>query len=175
MRRVQVFDVNETLLDLAAMDPARPADLRRPCHGRPGDGRRPGWRDLADDDKQAVTAQLRQLPAHPEVLGALRRLASLTNLTKQVARAQLEVDRPGIIGAGLAEVADAILATEGWLALQDLFEVAQVAGQLCDLVDVLDPGPRKLATRSTRLPTPTGSGVSSRALRSFGVALVTRR
>jgi 2-haloacid dehalogenase len=52
---------------------------------------------LADDDKQAVAAQLRQLPAHPEVPGALRRLgdaglrlASLTNSTEEVARAQLE-------------------------------------------------------------------------------------
>jgi hypothetical protein len=51
--------------------------------------------ELADDDKQAVTAQLRQLPAHPEVLGALRRLASLTNLTKQVARASWRSTVPG--------------------------------------------------------------------------------
>ena len=32
--------------------------------------------------------------------------------------------------------------------------------------------PRKLATRSTRLPTPTGSGVSSRALRRPPIQLV---
>jgi 2-haloacid dehalogenase len=43
---------------------------------------------LADDDRQAVATQLRQLPAHPEVPGALRRLrdvglrlAALTNST----------------------------------------------------------------------------------------------
>ena len=142
MRRVQIFDVNETLLDLAAMDPhfqrifgdagvrvtwfnqmiqsALVATVTGAYHQFGAHAMaalemtaEQAGVELADDDKQAVTAQLRQLPAHPEVLGALRRLASLTNSTEQVARAQLEVDRPGIIGAGLAEVADAILAAEG--------------------------------------------------------------
>jgi 2-haloacid dehalogenase len=223
MRRVQVFDVNETLLDLAAMDP----HFQR-IFGDPGV--RVTWFnqmvqsalvatvtgayqqfgalamaalemiaeqagvELSDDDKEAVATQMRQLPAHPEVAGALRRLgdaglrlASLTNSTEQVARAQLEhaglidtfelvlsadtvhrlkpapepylmaadrlgvpigevrliaahawdvagaaragcatafvarpgkvldplVERPGIVGADLAEVADAILTAEG--------------------------------------------------------------
>ena len=126
MGRVQVFDVNETLLDLSAMDP----HFQRIF----GDaGVRVGWFsqmiqsalvatvtgaydrfgahamaalemtaeqagvELADDDKQAVGAQLRQLPAHPEVADALGRLgdaglrlAALTNSTEEVATAQLE-------------------------------------------------------------------------------------
>jgi len=133
MGRVQVFDVNETLLDLAAMDP----HFQR-IFGDPGV--RVTWFSqmiasallatvtgayhpfgahamaalemtaqqagvpLADDDKQAVATQLRQLPAHPEVPGALRRLsdaglrlAALTNSTEEVARAQLE--HAGLIGA----------------------------------------------------------------------------
>ncbi len=223
MGRVQVFDVNETLLDLAAMD----QHFQR-IFGDPGvrvtwftqmissalvatvtGAYRPfgahamaalemtaeqAGVELADDDKEAVAAQMRQLPAHPEVAGALRRLrdaglrlASLTNSTEEVARAQLEhaglidtfelvlsadtvgrlkpapepyrmaaerlgvavdqvrliaahawdvagaaragcatafvarpgkvldplVERPGIVGADLAEVAEAILAVEG--------------------------------------------------------------
>ena len=126
MGRVQVFDVNETLLDLAAMDP----HFQRIF----GDaGVRVAWFTqmiqsalvgtvtgayspfgahamaalemtaeqasvkLASEDKEAVAAQMRQLPPHPEVADALRRLsdaglrlAALTNSTEEVARAQLE-------------------------------------------------------------------------------------
>ena len=115
MRRVQVFDVNETLLDLAAMDP----HFER-CFG---DARvRQAWFnqliqsalvatvtgvysqfgqigmaaltmierqtgvELRDADRQAILGRLRELPAHPEVAGALGRLraaglrlAALTN------------------------------------------------------------------------------------------------
>ena len=126
MRRVQVFDVNETLLDLAALDPhfqrifgdagVRVAWFEQMIQSAlvvtvtgvyhqfgslamaalETTAERAGV-ELADDDKKAVAAQMRQLPAHPEVAGALRRLrdaglrlASLTNSTEQVARAQLE-------------------------------------------------------------------------------------
>ena len=141
MGRVQVFDVNETLLDLAAMDP----HFQR-IFGDPGV--RVTWFDqmissalvatvtgvyhpfgdhamaalamtaeqagveLADGDRQAVAAQMRQLPAHPEVAGALRRLgdaglrlAALTNSTEQVARAQLE-------HAGLLDTFELVLSAD---------------------------------------------------------------
>jgi 2-haloacid dehalogenase len=141
MRRVQLFDVNETLLDLAAMDPhfqrifgdaavrvawfdqmissALVATVTGAYHpfgahamaalemtaGRAGV-------ELGDDDRQAVAAQLRQLPAHPEVAGALERLrnaglrlASLTNSTEEVARAQLE-------HAGLIESFELVLSAD---------------------------------------------------------------
>ena len=133
MRRVQVFDVNETLLDLAALDP----HFER-CFGDAGV--RQAWFnqmiqsalvatvtgaysqfgqvgmaaltmvasqagvELRDEDREAIVGQLRELPAHPEVAGALwrlreagLRLAALTNSTEQVARAQLE--HAGIIDA----------------------------------------------------------------------------
>jgi 2-haloacid dehalogenase len=126
MRRVQLFDVNETLLDLAAMDPHfqrifGDAGVRRAWFNQmiqsalvstvTGPYRPFGAHamaalemtaeqagiQLADGDREAVAAQLRQLPAHPEVAGALKRLrdaglrlASLTNSTEEVARAQLE-------------------------------------------------------------------------------------
>jgi 2-haloacid dehalogenase len=141
MGRVQVFDVNETLLDLAAMD----QHFQR-IFGDPGV--RVTWFNqmiqsalvttvtgayhpfgahamaalemtaeqagvtLTDDDKQAVAAQLRQLPAHPEVAGALERLgagglrlAALTNSTEQVARAQLA-------HAGLLEAFELVLSAD---------------------------------------------------------------
>jgi 2-haloacid dehalogenase len=141
MGRVQVFDVNETLLDLAAMDP----HFQR-IFGDPGvrvtwfsqmissalvatvTGAYHPFGDhamaalemtaeqagvtLADDDKRAVAAQLRHLPAHPEVAGALGRLrdaglrlASLTNSTEEVARDQLQ-------HAGLLDAFELVLSAD---------------------------------------------------------------
>jgi 2-haloacid dehalogenase len=141
MRRAQVFDVNETLLDMAAMGP----HFQR-IFG--DDGARVAWFNqmiqsalvatvtgaysqfgahamaalemtaeqtgarLTEGDREAVAAQLRQLPAHPEVAGALRRLrdaglplAALTNSTEQVARAQLE-------HAGLIDAFELVLSAD---------------------------------------------------------------
>jgi 2-haloacid dehalogenase len=67
---------------------------------------------LADGDREAIAAQMRQLPAHPEVAEALRRLraaglrlAALTNSTEQVARAQLE-------HAGLIDAFELVLSAD---------------------------------------------------------------
>src|SRR5215212_6710794 len=141
MRPVQVFDVNETLLDLAAMDPhfqrmfgdagvrvtwfnqmissALVATVTGAYHPF-GDhalaalvmtAEQAGV-ELADDDKEAVAAQLRQLPAHPEAAGALRRLrdaglrlALLTNSTEEAARPQLE-------HAGLIDTFELVLSAD---------------------------------------------------------------
>jgi 2-haloacid dehalogenase len=141
MRRVQVFDVNETLLDLAAMDPhfqrifgdagarvtwftqmiqsALVATVTGTYHPFGAHGlaalemtAEQAGVELADDDKEAIAAQMRQLPAHPEVAGALGRLrdaglrlASLTNSTEQVARAQLE-------HAGLIDAFELVLSAD---------------------------------------------------------------
>jgi 2-haloacid dehalogenase len=138
---VQVFDVNETLLDLAAMDPHfervfGDAGLRvawfdqmissalvatvTGAYSPFGDhamaalemtAERAGV-ELTDGDREAVAAQIRQLPAHPEVAGALKRLgdaglrlAALTNSTEQVARAQLE-------HAGLLDAFELVLSAD---------------------------------------------------------------
>src|SRR5215218_5173659 len=165
MRREQVFDVNETLLDLAAMGP----HFQRIF----GDaGVRVSWFNqmiqsalvatvtgaysqfgahamaalemtaeqagahLTDDDKQAVAAQMRQLPAHPEVAGALKRLgdgglrlAALTNSTEQVARAQLE-------HAGLLDAFELVLSA--------------------DMVDRLKPAPEPYLLAAERLGVTAG-------------------
>jgi 2-haloacid dehalogenase len=158
MRRVQVFDVNETLLDLAAMDP----HFQRIF----GDANfRVAWftqmiqsalvatvtgaysqfgahamaalqmtaeqagAQLTDDDKEAVAAQIRQLPAHPEVAGALGRLgdaglrlAALTNSTEQVARAQLA-------HAGLLDAFELVLSADTAGRLKPAPEPYQMAAQ----------------------------------------------
>jgi 2-haloacid dehalogenase len=132
MRRVLVFDVNETLLDLAALDPLferafGDAGVRRAWFNQmiqsalvatvtgayrtfaevgaaalAMTAEQAGVK-LRDEDRAAVAGRLRELPAHPEVPGALERLrqagyrlAALTNSTEQVATAQLEF--AGIIG-----------------------------------------------------------------------------
>jgi 2-haloacid dehalogenase len=141
MGRVQVFDVNETLLDLAGLDPhferifgdrrvrvtwftqmiqsALVATVTGAYHPFGAHAMaalemtaEQAGVPLADDDKQAVAAQLRQLPAHPEVAGALGRLgdaglrlAALTNSTEEVARAQLE-------HAGLIESFELVLSAD---------------------------------------------------------------
>jgi FMN phosphatase YigB (HAD superfamily) len=61
MRRVQVFDVNETLLDLAAM---ATLEMLAEQNGI----------ELAEGDREAIAGQLRRLPAHQEVRAALERL-----------------------------------------------------------------------------------------------------
>ena len=141
MRRVQLFDVNETLLDLAAMDPHfqrifGDAGVRRAwfnlmiqsalvstvtgaysqfgAHAMAAlemTAEQAGIQ-LADGDREAIAAQMRQLPAHPEVAEALRRLrdaglrlAALTNSTEQVARAQLE-------HAGLIDAFELVLSAD---------------------------------------------------------------
>jgi 2-haloacid dehalogenase len=158
MRRVQVFDVNETLLDLAAMDP----HFQRIF----GDaGMRMAWFnqmiqsalvstvtgaysqfgaigmaalemtaeragvELADGDREAIAAQMRQLPAHPEVADALRRLrdaglrlAALTNSTEQVARAQLEY-------AGLIDLFDLVLSADAVRRLKPAPEPYRMAAE----------------------------------------------
>jgi 2-haloacid dehalogenase len=158
MGRVQVFDVNETLLDLAAMDPHFERIF--------GDaGVRVTWFSqmissalvatvtgsysefgahamaalvmtadqagvtLSDGDREAVAAQLRRLPAHPEVADALRRLgdaglrlAALTNSTEEVARAQLE-------HTGLIDAFELVLSADTVRRLKPAPEPYQMAAE----------------------------------------------
>jgi 2-haloacid dehalogenase len=69
-------------------------------------------RELSEDEREAILATLGQLPPHPEVLGALKRLrsagfplATLTNSSGEAARRQLD-------HAGLTGLFDHILSVE---------------------------------------------------------------
>jgi 2-haloacid dehalogenase len=84
---------------------------------------------LRDDDRDAIAGQLRQLPAHPEVPGALRRLredgfrlAALTNSTMEVARAQLE-------HAGLIDLFDEVLSADVVRRLKPAAEPYRMAAE----------------------------------------------
>jgi 2-haloacid dehalogenase len=156
--RVQVFDVNETLLDLTAMDPYferifGDAGLRRAwftqmiqsalvatvtgvysdfgAHAMAAlemTAETAGV-ELREEDRQAVARQLRGLPAHPEVPGALTRLreagfrlAALTNSTEQVARAQLE-------NAGLIDRFELVLSADAVRRLKPAPEPYRMAAE----------------------------------------------
>jgi 2-haloacid dehalogenase len=141
MPTVYVFDVNETLLDLRALDPvferifgdtaARQQWFQQMIQcalvtiatGRYHDFGATGAaalqmvaarRDttLTDEDRRAVAEGMRRLPAHAEVPKALarlrdagRRVAALTNSTREVAEAQLR-------NAGLAALFEQVLSAD---------------------------------------------------------------
>jgi 2-haloacid dehalogenase len=163
-----VFDVNETLLDLRALD--------APFEHVFGDAAvRNQWfqqllqnalvstvtdayadfgaigraalqmvaarrgHELSEDDTALILGTARRLPPHPEVRGALERLkgagfrlASLTNSTEAVARAQLE-------NAELASLFERILSADSVRRLKPAREPYQMAarelgvevGQVC--------------------------------------------
>jgi 2-haloacid dehalogenase len=139
--RVCVFDVNETLLDLAALDPrfeevfgeasVRQAWFQQMLQSAMVSIITDSYSDfgtigraalkmvaarrgveLPDDRAGWILAGMKELPAHPEVAEALRklshagfRLATLTNSKLEVATAQLE-------HAGLAPLFEQILSAD---------------------------------------------------------------
>ena len=158
MRRVQVFDVNETLLDLAAMNPHfervfGDAGVRKVWFnqmiqsalvatvtgaytqfGAIGSAAlemtaEQAGVELRDEDREVIAGQMRRLPAHPEVPGALQRLrdaglrlAALTNSTEQVARAQLE-------HAGLVDAFELVLSADTVRRLKPAPEAYRMAAE----------------------------------------------
>ena len=147
MTQVIAFDVNETLLDLRALD-----EPFATLFG--SDNLRPQWfaqmlqlafiggltgeyvdftaaqraalrmlaarlrRQISDDEVDEMVDRMRSLPPHPEVVGALRRLAltslsviALTNSVQDVAEAQLR-------NAGLEGFFDGALSADSVSALK---------------------------------------------------------
>jgi 2-haloacid dehalogenase len=165
MARVIVFDVNETLLDLRALDPVF-------AHLFGEAGTRSEWfnqllqsalvatvtgnyrdfgsigmaalemvaarrgRSLADEDRRALRDGMRKLPPHPEVRESLERLRD----------AGL---RLATLTNSTAEVGEAQLAHAG---LRDLFEHALSA----DAVKRLKPAPEPYRMAAERLEMPIG-------------------
>ncbi len=130
MPRVIAFDVNETLLDLRALDPLFGDVARRKRWFAQmlqiafvgiitdqyigfADAQRAALEMLGEDaDPDAVAATMRSLPPHPDAAPALDRLreggltlCSLTNSLLDVSTAQLE-------SAGLADRFEAILSAD---------------------------------------------------------------
>jgi 2-haloacid dehalogenase len=126
---ILAFDVNETLLDLSALDPlfgdaaARKrwfaqmlqiafVGIITDQHISFADAQRGALKMLGGPDPDEVAATMRALPPHPDVAGALDRLraggltlCSLTNSSLETSAAQLT-------HAGIADRFEAILSAE---------------------------------------------------------------
>jgi 2-haloacid dehalogenase len=141
MPRVIVFDVNETLLDLTALDPPFERAFGRP--GVRGEwfgqflqsafvstitdtysdfgtigraalemvARRNGV-DLAADDRDAILGTMRQLPPHPEVPGALERLRDTGLRLATLTNSTEAVATAQLTNAGLAPLFERILSAD---------------------------------------------------------------
>jgi 2-haloacid dehalogenase len=139
--RVLVFDVNETLLDLAALrDPfarafgdAAPlgewfarllhaslaATLTDSYEDFASIGRRAleaaaarRGLDLSDADRDAILGTMRRLPAHPEVPDALERLRSAGFPLATLTNSSGDLVRAQLEHAGLLELFDRVLSVE---------------------------------------------------------------
>ncbi len=157
MPRVQVFDVNETLLDLAAMDP----HFERVF----GDASlRPVWFaqmiqsalvatvtgaysqfgahamaalemladqtgvELGDGDREAIAGQMRRLPAHPEVREALERIRGAGFQLAALTNSTLAVAAEQLEQAGLIDLFDQVLSADTVRRLKPAPEPYRMAG-----------------------------------------------
>jgi 2-haloacid dehalogenase len=158
MRRVQVFDVNETLLDLAAMDPHfqrifGDAGVRRAwfeqmissalvatvtgaysTFGAIGaaalemTAARAGVQ-LRQEDREAIAGQLLALPAHPEVPGALRRLREAGLRLAALTNSTEKVARAQLEHAGLIDAFELVLSADSVRRLKPAPEPYRMAAE----------------------------------------------
>jgi 2-haloacid dehalogenase len=157
-KRVLLFDVNETLLDLSALDThfARifgDARARREWFGlmlqsaflftvtgpyRPfGAHFREALRQIAQrhgkqlskDDEQAILGGVRTLPAHPDVKPALARLREAGFRVAAFTNSTREVEDAQLAGAGVADLFDAALTADDAQRLKPAKEAYESAAQ----------------------------------------------
>ena len=141
MPRVVVFDVNETLLDLRALDPiferafgdgavrglwfaqmlqsalvatltGAYADFGRAQMGALDMLAARRGVEVSDDDRDAIRAGMRSLPPHPEVREALERLRDAGLRLATLTNSTLEVAEAQIAGAGLRDLFEAVLSAD---------------------------------------------------------------
>ena len=151
MKRVLVFDVNETLLDLSALDPHFQrvfGDVRvrvewfqtmlqsaflttitgpyRPFgdHFRAAlaiTARRHDLR-VSQEDERAILAGVRTLPAHPDVRPALERLRSAGFRLAALTNSTAEVEEAQLRNANLADLFDKALSADSGKRLKPAAE-----------------------------------------------------
>jgi 2-haloacid dehalogenase len=156
MRKVLVLDVNETLLDLKALDPhfarvfgdasvriewfqtmlqsAFLATITGPyfpfgAHFKGAlaiTAERHGVR-VDESDERAILAQVRQLPPYPEVRGALDKLHSAGFRLAALTNSTLEVETAQLGYAGLADLFEKALSADSAKRLKPAPEAYQAA------------------------------------------------
>jgi len=141
VKRVCVFDVNETLLDLAALDPLfervfGDASVRRPWFNQMlqsafvatmtdayvtfGESAAAALRmteerqgaEVSEDDRQEILSGLRNLPPHPEVPESLDRLLEAGFRLATLTNSTQEVAEAQIENAGLTDRFEQILSAD---------------------------------------------------------------
>lgn len=141
MKRILVFDVNETLLDVAALDPLfedlfGDASVRREWFGQmlqsafvstiTGTYRDFGTLgmsalamiarrrevEISNDDRAALGSGMRQLPPHPEVQEAFEQLRTAGYRLATLTNSTLEVGEAQLTNAGLREYLEQVLSAD---------------------------------------------------------------
>lgn len=157
-RRVLLFDVNETLLDLAALDPhfARlfgDARVRREWFATMlqsallftvtgpyvafGTHFKEALRQtaerhavaLAPDDEQAILSGVRSLPAHPDVRPALQRLRDAGFRLAALTNSTREVEEAQLANAGIRDLFEAALTADDASRLKPAREAYESAAR----------------------------------------------
>lgn len=156
MSRVIVFDVNETLLDLAALDPRFEQAFGRPGVRREWFGQllqsafvsivtdsyadfgtigrsaldmvaqRHGI-ELSSEDRDAILSTMRTLPAHPEVRTSLERLREAGLRLAALTNSTEAVATAQLTNAGLAPLFERILSADAAQRLKPAREAYEAA------------------------------------------------
>ncbi len=162
MAAVITFDVNETLLDLRALDPLFADTL--------GDAAlRPAWfatmlqlsfvggltgsyvdfttaqraalkmtatragREISTSDVDRIVDGMRQLPPHPEVAGALRQLKAAGLRLTALTNSVLDVAEAQLSNAGLRELVDDVFSADTVRALKPAPEPYRMVAESCQV------------------------------------------
>lgn len=158
MKRVIVFDVNETLLDVGALDPIfarmfNDASVRREWFGQMLQSAFVStiidqYRDFGtmgmsalkmvaerhgvspgDEDLAALRDGMRQLPPHPEVREALEHLHSSGFRLATLTNSTLEVSEAQLVNAGIHELMDQMLSADSVHRLKPAPEPYRMAAE----------------------------------------------
>lgn len=162
MNRVIVFDVNETLLDVSALDPIfgrifGDAAVRREWFGQMLQSAfvstiTGSYRDfgalamgalamvaarhgvtLGDDDRQALGAGMRNLPPHPEVRAAMERLRDAGFRLATLTNSTAAVAGAQLANAGLRDLLDQALSADDVRRLKPAPEPYRMAAERFDV------------------------------------------
>ena len=162
MPRVCVFDVNETLLDLSALDPVfeevfGDASIRRlwfsqvlqsafvatitdsyADFGEIGAAAlqmtaRRQRVDVSDEDRQRILGTMRELPPHPEVREALEKLRNEDLRLATLTNNTQQVAEAQLENAGLADLFEQILSADSVRRLKPAPEPYRMAAESLDV------------------------------------------
>lgn len=158
MKKILIFDVNETLLDLAVLDPEferifGSADVRKEWFGQfiqsafvtiITDTYQPFGKigstafdmiaekhgiTVSETDKTALLGKIAYLPPHPEVPAALKKLKEHGFQTATLTNSTYEIATKQLQNAGISQYFDKILSVDGIKKLKPAKETYEMAAK----------------------------------------------